>query len=57
MKRKTRLLLALLLCFCIIRGGITAAEAAQTPLTSLTFDADYYYNAYPDLQEIGRAHV
>ncbi len=50
MKRKTRLLLALLLCFCIIRGGITAAEAAQTPLTSLTFDADYYYNAYPDLQ-------
>lgn len=50
MKQKARIMIAMVLCLCIIRGGMTAADAAQTPLTSLTFDADYYYNAYPDLQ-------
>lgn len=50
MKRKVRIFISMLLCFFLIRAGITAAEAAQTPLTKLTFDVDYYYNTYPDLQ-------
>lgn len=49
MKRKISILIAVILCFCMLWSG-TPAEAAQTPLTSLTFDMDYYYNTYPDLQ-------
>lgn len=48
MKRKISMFLALALCFCMLWGlGVSAAPA---PLTSLTFDVDYYYNTYPDLQ-------
>lgn len=50
MKQKLSIFLSMVLCFCMVLGSGTFAEAAQTPLTSLTFDADYYYNTYPDLQ-------
>ncbi|NBK93441.1 vancomycin resistance protein [bacterium 1XD21-13] len=50
MKRKASILITMLLCFCLLWGSIKPAEAAQMPLTSLTFDVDYYYNTYPDLQ-------
>lgn len=50
MKQKLSLFMAVLLCLGMLWGGGTFAEAAQTPLTSLTFDAEYYYNTYPDLQ-------
>lgn len=48
MKRKIGVFIAMTLCFCMLFGGRTSA--AQTQLTSLTFDADYYYDTYPDLQ-------
>lgn len=48
MKRKISILISMVLCFCVLFGG--RADAAQARLTSLTFDADYYYSAYPDLQ-------
>lgn len=50
MKQKLSLFMAVLLCLGMLWGGGTFAEAAQTPLTSLTFDAEYSYNTYPDLQ-------
>ncbi len=50
MKQKISILIAVILCFCMLWKNGTPAEAAQTPLTSLTFDMDYYYNTYPDLQ-------
>lgn len=50
MKRKISIFLSMILCFCMIWGIAPSVEAAQAPLTSLTFDADYYYNTYPDLQ-------
>ena len=50
MKQKAKILFTVLLCFCLLWGSTTPVKAAQTPLTSLTFDMDYYYNAYPDLQ-------
>lgn len=50
MKQKLSLFMAVMLCLGMLWGGGTFAEAAQTPLSSLTFDAEYYYNTYPDLQ-------
>ncbi len=50
MKQKVSIFLSVVLCFCMLWGSGTFVKAAQTPLTSLTFDADYYYNTYPDLQ-------
>lgn len=50
MKRKTGIFISMILCFCMLWGTVPSVEAAQAPLTSLTFDADYYYNTYPDLQ-------
>ena len=50
MKQKASIFTAMILCFCMLWGSVTPAMAAQTPLTSLTFDVDYYYNTYPDLQ-------
>lgn len=50
MKPKIRIFLSMLLCFCILCGNATPIMAAPAPLTSLTFDVDYYYNTYPDLQ-------
>ena len=49
-----------LLCICIVStNAITAEAAPQTvQLSNVTFDADYYYNTYPDLQStIGYNHV
>lgn len=40
----------MILCFCLLWGSGTPVKAAPAALTSLTFDADYYYNTYPDLQ-------
>lgn len=50
MRPKRNIFLTMLLCFCMLLGSGTSAAAAPAPLTSLTFDADYYYNTYPDLQ-------
>lgn len=50
MKRKASIFTAMILCFCMLMGSGIFVSAAQTPLTSLTFDVDYYYNTYPDLQ-------
>lgn len=50
MKQKISLFLSMILCFCMLWGNAPSVEAAQTQLTSLTFDMDYYYNTYPDLQ-------
>ena len=48
MRRKAAVFISMILCFCILwNSGISAAPAG---LTSLTFDVDYYYNTYPDLQ-------
>ena len=52
MKQKVNIFLSMVLCFCMLLGSGTLVKAAQTPLTSLTFDADYYYNTYPDLQAV-----
>ena len=38
MKRKASILLTMLLCFGLLWKSIKPAEAAQVPLTSLTFD-------------------
>lgn len=38
------------LCFCLLWGSTIPVKAAPASLTSLTFDMDYYYNTYPDLQ-------
>lgn len=40
----------MVLCFCLLWGSGTPVKAAPAALTSLTFDMDYYYNTYPDLQ-------
>ena len=42
----------LLLCCSLLFGNTIPAEAAQNTLTlsNITFDADYYYNTYADLQ-------
>jgi hypothetical protein len=50
MKQKTRIFITMVLCLCLLWGGNAPVKAAQNGLTALTFDADYYYNAYPDLQ-------
>lgn len=52
MKRKISIFISAVLCFCLLWGSGPAVEAAQMQLTSLTFDADYYYNTYPDLQAV-----
>lgn len=50
MKQKISFFMSMILCFYMLWGSGTSVKAAQTQLTSLTFDADYYYNTYPDLQ-------
>lgn len=50
MKRKTSIFISMVLCFCLLWGSGTPVKAAPATLTSLTFDVDYYYNTYPDLQ-------
>lgn len=50
MKRKTSIFISMVLCFCLLWGNGTPVKAAPAALTSLTFDVDYYYNTYPDLQ-------
>lgn len=50
MKRKTSIFISMILCFCLLWGSGTPVKAAPAALTSLTFDMDYYYNTYPDLQ-------
>ena len=50
MKQKFSIFISMILCFCMLLGITPSVRAAQTQLTSLTFDVDYYYNAYPDLQ-------
>ena len=40
----------MVLCFCLLWGSGTPVKAVPAALTSLTFDVDYYYNTYPDLQ-------
>lgn len=50
MKRKTSIFISMVLCFCLLWGSGIPVKAAPAALTSLTFDVDYYYNTYPDLQ-------
>ncbi len=50
MKQKTSIFISMILCFCLLLGSGIPVKAAQAPLTSLTFDMDYYYNTNPDLQ-------
>lgn len=50
MKHKASIFISMILCSCLLWISRTPASAAEVPLTSLTFDMDYYYNAYPDLQ-------
>lgn len=54
MKRKMRKSLwVLVICCCMFAGNartVQAAQPSQPNLTKLTFDMDYYYNTYPDLQ-------
>lgn len=47
-----RTVLTLLLCVCLVTGYSTPVHAApgNVSLSTLTFDADYYYNTNPDLQ-------
>lgn len=54
MKKKLGIqsILAAVLCVCLLCGSALPTEAAQASLTKLTFDVDYYYNTYPDLQEV-----
>ena len=61
MRKLTRLhrIWALVLCLCLVMGSTLTVEAAtakkksssKPKLTAITFDADYYYNTYPDLQQ------
>lgn len=51
MKQKVCVLISMLLCSCMLwTGSGFPVAAAQAKLTNLTFDMDYYYNTYPDLQ-------
>nr|MBO5337726.1 VanW family protein [Lachnospiraceae bacterium] len=47
-----RKLFLLLLCVSMLTGNVISAEAAKNTvkLSNITFDMDYYYNTYPDLQ-------
>ena len=47
-------LIAFILCLCMVFGSVCTAQAARAPkteLSKLTFDVDYYYNTYADLQK------
>ena len=53
MSQKIRSVLMLFICLCVLLGNastVVAAPASKVKLTNLTFDMDYYYNTYPDLQ-------
>lgn len=50
MKQKRSIFISMVLCLCLLWGSGIPAKAAQAQLSSLTFDMDYYYNTYPDLQ-------
>lgn len=50
MRQKTSIFISMVLCFCLLWGSTIPVKAAPASLTSLTFDMDYYYNTYPDLQ-------
>ena len=45
-------ILVIVLCLGVFLGSSIGVEAASKPvkMSNLTFDADYYYNTYPDLQ-------
>lgn len=48
---KRKKLMAAILCMCLLFANVCTVQAAKTPkLSSLTFDVDYYYNTYTDLQ-------
>ena len=52
--KKTAFFLAMALCICMLFGGAVTAEAAtkssKNSAYRAVFDAEYYYNSYPDLQ-------
>lgn len=53
MKRRMKGVLAVLLCVCMLMGNAGYVEAAGTSrpkLSNLTFDMNYYYQTYADLQ-------
>ena len=53
MSYKRKSILALILCLCMLfgcTGTVQAAGKTKSVMTKLTFDMDYYYNTYPDLQ-------
>ena len=52
MKKRELIKKGLLASFCafMMLGDMVEVEAA--PMTEVTFDAEYYYNAYPDLQAV-----
>lgn len=44
---------ALALCLCVFSNMAVQAREAEKIDYSAVFDAEYYYNAYPDIQEMG----
>jgi len=53
MKQKSKKIIIICMLFYLLLGNVTTVEAApksKPKLTNLTFDMDYYYNTYPDLQ-------
>lgn len=50
--RRVKKFLAFILCLCMVLGSSVMVEAkpSSPKLSNLTFDMDYYYNTYPDLQ-------
>lgn len=54
MKKMRRIVFTLLIMLCMAWvhvDTVEAAPASEEKLTKLTFDMDYYYKKYPDLQE------
>lgn len=46
-------IVSLILCLCVLLSSSFSVEAAprkQVKLSKVTFDAEFYYNTYPDLQ-------
>lgn len=52
-RNSIKMIVSLMLCFCVLLCGSFTVEAApgkQVKLSKVTFDAEFYYNTYPDLQ-------
>lgn len=52
-RNSVKMIVSLMLCFCVLLCGSFTVEATpgkQVKLSKVTFDAEFYYNTYPDLQ-------